>query len=200
MNTVDDSDERMAHPRVEVAEARRAANWSRRELAGRALWALAWPFFRLSPRPLFWSYRVWLLRCFGARIGKAVNISPSAHIMIPWNLEIGDYSALGDGVWIYNLGQITIGSQVTISQRAHLCGGTHDYESTRRELLKPPIRIGDMAWICTEAFVGPGVTVGEGAVVGARAVAVKDVAPWSVVAGNPCRFIKQRLLKSKRDS
>ncbi len=164
---------------------------------GRALWALAWPFFRLTPRPFFWGWRAFLLRCFGARVGRNVNICPSVRIAIPWNLEIGDYSALGEGVWVYNLGRITIGRQATVSQRAHLCAGTHDYESPTRELRKVPISIGDMAWICTEAYLGPGVTVGEGAVVGARAVATKDVEPWSVVAGNPCKFVKTRRVREQ---
>jgi len=184
-------------PTLNVEGARKARNWRRSELLGRALWSLAWPLFRLTPRPFFWGWRAFLLRCFGARIGVRVHISPTVRIAIPWNLEVGDYSALGDGVWVYNLGRLTIGSQVTISQRAHLCGGSHDYESPIRELQKLPITIGNMAWICAEAYVGPGVTVGEGAVVGARAVAVKDVEPWAVVAGNPCRVVKTRHLRSE---
>lgn len=187
----------MTRRSLNVAKARKARNWTRRELFGRALWAVVWPLFRLTPRPFFWGWRAFLLRRFGARIGSNVNISPNVRIAIPWNLEIGDYSALGDGVWVYNLGRITIGRQVTVSQRAHLCGGSHDYESPTRELQKLPISIGDMAWICTEAYVGPGVTVGEGAVVGARAVATRDVEAWTVVAGNPCKFVKIRRLRQE---
>ena len=105
---------------------------------------------------------------------------------------MGDWSAIGEHAFIYNLGPIRVGSQVTISQRAHLCAGTHDYSDPTLPLLKPPIEIRDQAWICADAFVGPGVTVGEGAVVGARAVAMRDVEPWHVVAGNPAKFIKIR--------
>jgi putative colanic acid biosynthesis acetyltransferase WcaF len=95
---------------------------------------------------------------------------------------------------IYNLGPITIGEQVTVSQQAHLCAGTHDHTDPAMPLLKPPITIEDQAWICADAFVGPHVTVGEGAVVGARAVAVKDVPEWTIVGGNPARKIGQRKL------
>jgi putative colanic acid biosynthesis acetyltransferase WcaF len=135
-----------------------------------------------------------LLRCFGARIGRHVNVYPSARIYFPWNLTVGDWSAIGEDAFIYNLGPVTLGRKVTVSHRAHLCAGTHDYTRTDLPLLKPPIRVGDEVWICTEAFVGPGVTIGEGAVVGARAVVVKDVAPWTVVVGNPARVIKKRVL------
>ncbi len=92
------------------------------------------------------------------------------------------------------LGSPMIGSSLTISQRAHLCAGTHDYTDPAMPLLKPPIVIEDDAWICADAFVGPGVTVGQGAVVGARAVVVKDVPPWTIVAGNPARIVKRRAL------
>jgi putative colanic acid biosynthesis acetyltransferase WcaF len=98
---------------------------------------------------------------------------------------------------IYNLGQVTIGQSVTISQRAHLCAGTHDYTKPDMPLLKPPIRIENLAWICADAFVGPGTIIGEGTVVGARAVVTSNVARWTVVAGNPARFIKERKICSQ---
>jgi putative colanic acid biosynthesis acetyltransferase WcaF len=129
---------------------------------------------------------------FGAKVGKQVNIANTAIIYFPWNLEIGDWSAIGEHAYIYNLGRIVIGEKATISQRSHLCAGTHDFQDPALPLLTPPITIGSGAWICADAFVGPGVEVGEGAVVGARAVAMKDIDPWSVVAGNPAKFIKKR--------
>ena len=119
---------------------------------------------------------------------------------MPWNLEIGDWSSIGEHAFIYNLGKVTIGKSVTISYRAHLCAGTHDYTDPAMPLLKPPISIGDQAWICTDAYVGSGVTVGEGAVVGACGVAVKDVEPWAVVAGNPARVIGKRTLREQSKS
>jgi putative colanic acid biosynthesis acetyltransferase WcaF len=100
-------------------------------------------------------------------------------------------------VFIYNLGPVTIGRQVTLSLGAKLCAGSHDYTRADMPLLTPPIVIGDQSWICADAFVGPGVTVGEGAVIGARAVAMRDVAPWTVVAGNPAVEVKRREMRGK---
>lgn len=105
-----------------------------------------------------------------------------------------DESAMGRGVICYSMGPITLGKRAVVSQRAHLCAGTHDYEHPGMQLVTKPIHVGDRAWICAEAFVGPGVTVGEGAVIGARAVVTKDVPPWTVGAGNPFRVIKPRVL------
>ena len=133
-----------------------------------------------------------------SRLGVAnmFRISNTAKIWMPWKFSIGDWSAVGEEVWIYNLGNVTVGARVTISQKAHLCAGTHDHEDPAMPLLKLPIRIGDQVWICADAFIGPGVVVGEGAVVGAAAVAMADVPPWSVVAGNPAKFIKKRMLRN----
>jgi putative colanic acid biosynthesis acetyltransferase WcaF len=121
-----------------------------------------------------------------------VHIYSSATIYFPWNFEAGDDSAIGEGALIYNLGRVTLGERVTISHRAHLCAGTHDHTKPDFPLLRPPITIGSEAWICADAFVGPGVTVGEGAIVGARAVAMKDVKPRVIVIGNPARESKAR--------
>jgi putative colanic acid biosynthesis acetyltransferase WcaF len=178
---------------VDVAVNRRAVKYERGELIARVLWSAAGPFFRCSPRPMF-AWRRAILRLFGATVGAHVHVYPSARIFLPWNLEIGDWSSVGDDAFIYNLGLVRVGKRVTISHRAHLCAGSHDYRRADMPLLKPPISIGDDAWICTDAFIGPAVTVGEGAVVGARAVAVRDVPPWLVVAGNPARPIGTRTL------
>ena len=178
---------------LDIAANRRAVKYARGALIGRALWSLARPLFCCSPRPLF-AWRRGLLRLFGATVGAHVHVYPSARILLPWNLEIGEWSSVGDDVLIYNLGLVRLGRRVTISHRAHLCAGSHDYRRPDLPLLKPPISIGDDAWVCTDAFIGPNVTVGEGAVVGARAVAVRDVAPWCVVAGNPARSVGTRTL------
>jgi putative colanic acid biosynthesis acetyltransferase WcaF len=161
----------------------------------RILWGFGKLLFRFSPRPCF-GWRRFVLRCFGAKIGSHVNVYPSAWIYYPWNLTAGDWSAIGEDALIYNLGPVTLGQKVTISHRAHLCAGTHDYSKADMLLSKPPIVIRDQVWICADAFIGPGVIVGEGAVVGARAVVTKDVEPWSVVAGNPARFLKKREIRS----
>jgi len=179
---------------LDIESNRRSQKYSKMELFRRVLWSGAQPLFWLSPRPCFGWRRI-VLRCFGATIGRAVHIYPSTQIYFPWNLTVGDWSAIGEDALIYNLGPVTIGEKVTISHRAHLCAGTHDYTRPDLPLLKPPITIHDQAWICADAFVGPGIIVGEGAVVGARAVVVKDVTPWTVVAGNPAKAIKRREIK-----
>jgi putative colanic acid biosynthesis acetyltransferase WcaF len=152
------------------------------------------PLFAWTPR-LLWGWRNAVLRRFGAYIGRNVRIHPSARIAVPWNLAIGNNSSVGDNAIIYNLGPISIGESVTISQHAHLCAGTHDFRRPDMELLKPPITIGSGVWVCADAFVGPGVTIGPMAVVGARAVVVTNIADNKVVAGNPARIVGERLLK-----
>jgi putative colanic acid biosynthesis acetyltransferase WcaF len=180
---------------TDIAANRRATKYGAGELWRRVLWGVGKLAFRFSPRPCF-GWRRFVLRCFGARIGREVHVYNSARIYFPWNLTVGDWSAIGEDAFLYNLGHITLGQRVTVSQRAHLCAGTHDYNDPIMPLLKPPITIGDQAWICADAFVGPGITVGQGAVVGARAVVIKNVEPWSVVAGNPARQIKKRTLSA----
>ncbi len=182
-------------PQLDIAVNRAASKYSVGVQARRVAWAFATPFFRFSPR-VFFGWRRLLLRFFGARVGREVNIYPSATIYMPWNLTIGDFSSIGEHAYVYDLGPITIGTQATISQRAHLCAGSHDYTDPAMPLLKLPIEIGGQAWICADAFVGPGVRVGEGAVVGARAVVVKDVEPWTVVVGNPARKLRTRVLRN----
>jgi putative colanic acid biosynthesis acetyltransferase WcaF len=178
---------------LDIARNRQSRKYSRGQMVRRVFWGAGKWLVRLSPRPFF-GWRRFVLRCFGAKLGQQVHIYPSVRIYFPWHLEAGDWSAIGENALVYNLGPVTIGRKVTISHGAHLCAGSHDYRSPNLPLLKPPIAVGDMAWICADAFVGPGVTVGQGAVVGARAVVVKDVEPWTVVAGNPARFIKKRVL------
>jgi putative colanic acid biosynthesis acetyltransferase WcaF len=175
----------------DIAANRRAQKWMRNELAARVLWALVHPVFAWSPRPL-WGWRRALLRLFGARIGREVHIYPSVRIAIPWKLTVGDHAAIGDRAIIYALGEITLAERVTVSQGAHLCAGTHNYRDPAMPLLKPPIVIDRDAWICAEAFIGPGVRVGSRAIVGARCVVMTDVAPGAIMIGNPARVLRQR--------
>lgn len=172
---------------------REARKYTKAEQAKRVLWIFGLLLFRVTPRPCFGVRRA-ILRLFGARVGREVNTYPSTHIYFPWNLAVDDYASIGEWTLIYNLGPVTIGKAASVSHRAHLCAGTHDYSQVDLPLLKLPVTIGDNAWICADAFVGPGVRVGAGAVVGARAVVVRDVEPWVVCAGNPARFIKNRSL------
>jgi putative colanic acid biosynthesis acetyltransferase WcaF len=173
---------------------RKARKWTRAELSGRFLWALVHPAFALSPR-LLWGWRRWLLRAFGAKIEAEVHIYPSVRVMIPWNLEVGSHTAVGDRVTLYALGPIRIGRKVTVSQNAHLCAGSHDYTDDTMPLTKNLITIEDEAWICADAFIGPDVVIGRRAIVGARAVVVRDVSENAIVAGNPARLIGSRLSK-----
>ncbi|GLS34420.1 hypothetical protein GCM10010869_00080 [Mesorhizobium tianshanense] len=117
---------------------------------------------------------------------------PNVRIKIPWNLAIGDYAAIGDHATLYALGKISIGKGATVSQGAHLCAGTHDYHDPKMPLIKAPIAIGRDVWICADAFVGPGVTVGDRAIAGARAVVMRNVASGTIVAGNPARIVGER--------
>jgi putative colanic acid biosynthesis acetyltransferase WcaF len=176
---------------LDIAANRQARKWSPRALVGRGLWEMFGFAFAWSPRQ-FWGWRNGLLRLFGARIGRGVHIHPSVRIAVPWNLAVGDHAAVGDGAILYSLGAITLGPRVTVSQHAHLCAGTHDHRRADLPLVKAPITVGEGAWICADAFVGPGVVVGDHAIVGARAVAVGEVAPWTIVGGNPARRIAER--------
>ncbi len=176
---------------LDIQANREARKWSRREVTGRILWNLVDPLFVCSPRPL-WAWRRFLLRRFGAKIGRNVQVVSTARITNPWNVSLGDESCVGDRAIVYALGRIDIGRQVTISQGAHLCAGTHDYRRPDMLLLKLPISIADGAWVCADAFVGPNVRIGSGAIVGARAVVVKDVPAEAIVAGNPARPVGKR--------
>lgn len=181
-----------------IAANRRASKWSRRELVKRAIWeTLRGPFFAWTPRPM-WAWRRAILRLFGAKIGREVHVHPTVKITIPWNLNIADEAAVGDCAILYSLGPISIGERATVSQNAHLCAGTHDYHLEDMTLLKSPIIIEPGAWICADAFIGPGVTVGRMAIVGARAVVMRDVQSEMIVVGNPARVLKQRQVAAEK--
>ena len=155
-------------------------------------------FFRPFGLPLFKKWRIFILRLFGAKIGKGSVVHASAEIWAPWNLEIGLFTCIGPKSIIYNPGKIRLGNKVVISQHAYLCTATHDYESKLNTLYWKDIAIENFAWVAAEAFIGPGVTIGEGAVVGARAAVFKDVEPWTVVGGNPAKFIKKRVISHEK--
>lgn len=157
----------------------------------RVFWGVGRLVFRFSPRPCF-GFRRWLLRCFGAKVGKSVHVYPSAIIYYPWNLEIGKDSSIGEWALIYNLGKVMIGERTTISQRVHLCAGTHDYRKADMPLIKPPIMIGNEVWVCADAFIGPNLQIGNRAIVGAASVVMNDVPASTIVAGNPARQVKDR--------
>jgi putative colanic acid biosynthesis acetyltransferase WcaF len=156
----------------------------------RAAWGVVWrTIFRL---PRAWGLRRSLLRAFGAKVADRVVIYSDAEIFHPWLLEIGYHSVLSAGAVIYNLGPVTIGAHSVISQGAYVCAGTHDYTKSDLPLERPTITIGSGVWIAAQAFIGPGVSIGDNSVVGARAVVTKDVPAGVVAAGNPARVIKPR--------
>lgn len=136
-----------------------------------------------------------LLRKFGAQIGKGGIIYRSARIYAPWNLKIGDWTVVGPRVSIYNKAMVEIGDEVVVSQDVFLCTASHDISSPSLALVSKPIIIGPVVWIAAKSIVLPGVTIGEGAVVGAGSVVTKDVEPWTVVGGNPAKFIKKRVVR-----
>ena len=181
--------------KLDIKNCRKEKTYSNSEYIGRILWSLVSPLFHYSPRNFF-AWRSFLLRLFGAKIGKNVNIYPSAKIYIPWNLSIDDFSSIGEWVLIYNLGQVIIGKAVTISHKSHICCGTHKYYLPNLPLVKNPIVINNYAWICSDAFISDGCIIGEGSIIGAKSVVVKNVKKWQIVAGNPARFIKKRIMKN----
>ena len=165
---------------------------------GRLAWMIVWGvLFRPTPSFIFLRWRQFLLGLFGATINNEVQVFPSCKIWAPWNLSFGLHVAIDDGVYLYSVNKITIGTKVAISRNAFICTASHDISRLDRPLITKPIVIGDGVWIGAGAFIGPGVTIGEGAVVGACAVVTKDVEPWTVVAGNPARFIKKRVIAER---
>lgn len=165
---------------------------------GRLLWNICyWIFFRPFNLEIFRGWRRFILKSFGAKIGKNSGVYASVKIWAPWNLEMGDFSCLGPEVDCYNQGKITIGNQTNISQKTYLCASSHDFTIPNFPLILKPIQIGNQVWVAADAFIGPGVSIGEGAVVGAKAAVFKNVDSWTVVGGNPAKFLKERKLQEK---
>lgn len=163
----------------------------------RLLWSVAWTLFaKPLPRSVGSGWKRLLLRLFGAKMDPSAVVYSSAKVYYPANLMMGRNSCLASGVDCYNVAPIVLGDNVTVSQGAYLCTASHDISDPLNHLVTAPIKIENCAWVSTDAFIGMGVTIGEGAVVGARACVFKNVEPWSVVGGNPAKFIKKREIKS----
>lgn len=175
-------DERQIRNPYSMAQQIRRVSW----------WIGCFFLFKLSLRPMY-SWRRFVLRLYGAKLADHVCVQRSARIEFPWNLEMGRYSSIGEGAWIYNLDKICIGEFTTISQLSFLCTGSHDYTKPEMPLITKPITIGRGVWIAADVFVGPGLSIGNNAVVAARSVVVKDLPPGMVCAGHPCKPLKSRL-------
>lgn len=170
-------------PRASTTVANRAA---------RALWhAVYVTLFRPSPRPLH-GWRAFLLRSFGARIGKGCRIYAKARIWAPWNLECEDVVAIADYAVVYNPARVRLGAHSIVSEQAYLCGASHDYTDPGFPMVAAPITVERYAWICARAAVQMGVIVHEGAILGLGAVATADLEPWGIYVGVPARRVKSR--------
>lgn len=182
-----------------MAERLRIHHLSLRNKIARSVWHFVWLLlYRPSPR-LLHAWRCLLLRLFGAKLGKGVHPYPSARIWAPWNLEMGDHACLSEGVDCYCVAKICIGAHSTVSQYSFLCSASHDYSQAAMPLVAAPITIGEWVWITADVFVGPGVKIGDGAVVTARSSVFHDLPPWMVAKGNPAVAVKPREFESGND-
>ncbi len=154
-------------------------------------WFVQSTFFRLSPQFMY-GWRRFLLRLFGAEIGKSAIIRPTVKITYPWKVKIGDYSWIGDDVNLYSLGEIEIGKNVVISQKSYLCTGSHDYTKSDFPIYSKKITIEDECWIATDVYIAPGIRIKKGVVVGVRSSVFKDLEGRKIYFGTPATFIKNR--------
>jgi putative colanic acid biosynthesis acetyltransferase WcaF len=160
-----------------------------------AIWLII-RFILFENFPWRWcKLKCWVLRCFGAKVGKGVVIKPSVKIVFPWKLQIGDYVWLGEEAWLINFEPITIESNCCVSQRAMLCTGNHDYTSPSFDGKDRPIYLEQGCWIASNAWVGPGVRVGSHAVLTAGSVASHDLEPYGIYQGNPAICIRTRHIR-----
>jgi putative colanic acid biosynthesis acetyltransferase WcaF len=155
-------------------------------------WIVQGTFFRMSPQFLY-GFRNFLLRLFGAKIGEKVIIRPTARITYPWKVSIGDYSWIGDDVVLYSLGEIEIGKNVVISQKSYICTASHDYLQSDFPIFAKKSTIEDECWLATDVFVSPGITIGEGSVIGSRSSVYKDIPSNKVCIGSPAKIIRERI-------
>ena len=179
---------------IKVQQQLSRSNWSLKIKLARVLW---WPFglfFLKGTGRILSPLRIFLLRLFGAKIPGKTLVMDGVKVWFPWNLTLMPFSAVGRCVEIYNFSPIVIGEQSTISQYSFLCSASHDYTKSDMPLIHNPIEIKDQVWVAANCFVGPGVTIGQGCVVGACSVVTKDIRPWTVACGNPCIDVKKRII------
>jgi len=164
----------------------------------RMLWRIIWTLFvKPFPRNMARKWKVLLLRIFGANIHSTCIIYSSAKISMPWNLVMKEHSCIANSVIIENSSIVTLGAYSIISQYSYLCTATHDIRDNNFPQYSKPIKLGRRSWVAARCFIGPGVTIGEGAVVGASSNVFKDVDSWAVVGGNPAKIIGKREIIDK---
>ena len=155
-------------------------------------WLVQATLFRCSPQAVY-GWRRWLLRRFGAKIGKGVLIRPTAVVTYPWKVSIGDWSWIGDDVTLYSLGDIIIGDNVVVSQNSYICSGSHDFRSPAFDIFSRPVHIESEVWLATDVFVSPGVRIMHGAVVRTRSLVLNDLPEMMLCAGHPAKPIRARI-------
>jgi len=166
---------------------------SRKNQIARYIWTIVWTIFaRPIPRSMLNGWKIFLLKMFGAKIGKHSVVYSSATIFAPWNLILEEYVCIGPKVECYNPAPIIIGKHTTISQKTYLCAASHDISKSNIPLITGKIIIEDQVWVGADVFVGMNVTIKQGSVIGARSSVFKDIGPWTVVGGSPAKFIKRR--------
>ena len=169
-----------------------AAQFSFGNRAARALWNLTYALlYRPSPRPMH-AWRAWLLRLFGAKLGTKCHFYAKGRIWAPWNLVCEDRVSLADDAELYNPSKFYLGSHAIISQGAYVCGATHTYNDPAFPLISMPMRFGAYSWVCAKAIVSPGVSLGNGAILGLGSIATRDLEPFGVYAGVPAKKVKER--------
>ncbi len=176
-----------------IADPYLRPNFTRKNRLGRVLWGIVQALlFRPTPRPMH-AWRAFLLRCFGAKLGANCHFYPGCRVWAPWNLICADQFTGADGVELYNPAPMYFGSHSIVSQGAYICGATHDYNDPAFPLLAYEMRFGAYSWICARATVGPGIHVGEGAILGISSVATRPLEAWGVYAGAPAVKVKERI-------
>ena len=167
--------------------------FSKKNQIKRLFWSIVWFIFaKPLPRSTGNQWKIFLLKLFGAKISKNATVYSSVKIYAPWNLEMHDYSCLAPEVDCYNVDKIIIGAHSTVSQKSFLCSASHDISKSSIPLITAPIVIKDQVWVGASVFIGMGVLIEQGAVVGATSSVYKNVESWTVVGGNPVKFIKKR--------
>lgn len=155
-------------------------------------WIVQSTFFRWSPQ-FAYGFRNAILRAFGAKVGIGVIVRPTVTITYPWKVFIGDHAWIGDDVVLYSLGEIFIGDNAVVSQRSYLCAADHDHTLVDFPIRSRKVTIGAQAWLAADVFIAPGVSIGEGTVIGARSSVFKDMPAGMVCFGYPCIPVKNRM-------